>query len=133
MFFNQENTHVSKVVCNRPFNIVWDQISNPQNYPKLYPNWIKSIKKISENRYFVDDQFGQSYEMTLFLNKEFGVVDLQIGKEASRMRIMPLSDDSTVVVHLAKKWSDINQICWFFHKRTTDRDFKNAKAIIEGL
>jgi hypothetical protein len=112
---------------------VWAQISNPLNYADLYPGWIKTIKKTGENSYFVEDQFGSSYPVMTVLNKEFGVVDLHVGKEVSRLRLFELSAGSTAAVHLAKQWEGIGWLGWFFHKRTTDRDLRNAKLKIEAF
>lgn len=131
MVFSQENTYVSKVVVDKPLAMVWAQLSEPSNYARLYPNWIRAIKKTGDNAYFVEDQFGKSYPITVVLSREFGVVDLHIGNEASRLRLFELGPNSTVVVHLAKKWDGIGWLGWFFHKVTTDRDLKNAKRQIE--
>lgn len=103
MINSQVNTHVSKIIINRPYDVVWSKISNPLNYVELYPNWIKTIKKTGENNYHVEDQFCASYSITVVLNKEFGVIDLHIGRETSHQRLFELSTNSTATVHLAKQ------------------------------
>ncbi|MEZ4742898.1 MAG: hypothetical protein R3B45_10705 [Bdellovibrionota bacterium] len=131
LFLNQKPIHISKVIINKPFNFVWEQFSKPENYSILYPNWVKTIKKVNESHYLVHDQFGGSYNIEIVLNREFGVVDLIIGQEVSRSRLMPLDENTTAMVHLAKKWDGIGLLGWFFHKRTTDKDLENAKKQIE--
>lgn len=131
--YNFDEHHITKSVIRKPYDIVWSQLSNPLNYPSLYPNWVKSVKIINENRFWIDDQFGSGYEIKITLNKEFSVIDIEIGTELSQLRILKGVDGSTIVLHLAQKWEKIGFIGWFFHKFTTDKDFKNAKQIIEAL
>jgi hypothetical protein len=127
----QDTVYISKVIVNKPYDLVWSQLSNPTNYARLYPNWVKMIKNTGENQYLVDDQFGNSYPIETELNKDFGVIDLKIGPEASKTRLISLDSNSTAVIHLAKKWNDINFIGWYFHKRTTDKDLNNVKKLLE--
>ena len=129
---NFDNTYTTKVVIDKPFDVVWSWVSDPLKYPKIYPNWVKTITKKSEQNYQVDDQFGGSYDIELIANKDYGIVDLQIGPEASFLRLYRLDEIRTVVIHLAKRWKAESFVIWFFHKITTDKDFKNAKKVIEG-
>jgi len=126
-----KDTYVTEVVINRPYDDVWTWISDPTKYAKLYPNWVKHVEKKSETIFQIDDQFGHSNEASLKAIKESGTIDLQIGSELSRLRIYPLDENRTAIVHLAKRWKNATFIIWFFHRRTTDKDFENAKQVIE--
>jgi len=124
--------YVSSIVIEKPFDVVWSAISNPNSYARLYPNWVKSVNEKDKNTFHVSDQFGGTYDVKLVANQEFGIVDLIIGQETSRSRIYPIDDKRTAITHLATRWKGASPLIWFFHKRTTDRDFKNAKTVIEG-
>jgi len=132
---NLKATYVSEIIVTKPFDIVWQWLSNPLNYEKLYPNWIKKIIIASDGVYKVEDRFGKTYMMDVKLAKEYGIIDLYIhlpsGEEVSQSRVYPLSDTETAVVHVAKRWSGANAFVWFFHKTNTDRDFAHAKKTIE--
>jgi len=129
---NRNDTYVSDVTINRPFDVAWVWLSEPSNYRRLYPNWIKEITPASGDAYKVNDRFGGSYIVTVIRSKEFGIVDLHIGTETSRLRLIPLSAEKTLAVHVATRWTAANALAWFFHKRTTDQDLENAKMIIEA-
>ena len=127
----QKDTHVTQVIIKKPYDEVWSHLSNPLEYNKLYPHWIKKTSLKTPTTFLVDDQFGKSYDVNVFLDKKNGVIDLAIGSELSRMRVFPLDTERTEVIHLAKLWNGANALIWFFHKRTTDRDFYNAKWLLE--
>lgn len=124
--------HVHSISIHKNVKEVWAAFSNPSRYGELYPNWIKSISKVQSDVYYVDDQFGNSYEITLMVSFEFGSIDLQIGDEVSSLRLFPLNKNRTLAVHVAKPWKGIGWVKWFFHKRTIAKDFINAKKIIES-
>lgn len=128
---NSKDTYVSSVTINKPYNDVWDWISNPLTYEKIYPHWVKSVQKVDDAIYHISDQFGHSYNAKLHTNKEYGIVDLMIGKENSRARLIDIDGKRTLVVHIAKRWDGFGHLPWFFHKITTWRDFRTAKKVIE--
>ncbi len=119
------------MTVDRPYEEVWMWISNPIKYSILYPNWIKSIIHISANKYHVEDQFGGSYDIDVLLKHDTGVIDLKIGPETSHLQISSLAQSKTSLIHTARRWEGANALVWFFHKRTTDKDFENAKKVIE--
>jgi len=103
------------------------------NYPQIYPFWLSEIKEVDINSYEGKGPHGE-YKFTRNIEHEFGIVDLKIGDESSRTRLFPLDNESTVVIHLAVRWKDMkNHLAWFFYKRGVDKDFKNAKKVIEEL
>lgn len=128
---NFKGVHTTEIIINKPFEDVWNWISNPLNYETIYPHWIKTASKVDDVTFDVNDQFGKSYKIHLKAIKDSGVVDLEIAPWTSRTRIVPLDGNSTIVVHIAKRAESEGFIQWFFHKLTTDRDFKNAKKVIE--
>lgn len=133
---NRKETYVSEVTINRGLNETWHWVSDPTKYNQLYPHWIKRVAPRGPDLFRVDDQFGQSYDMRVITNRDNGIVDLIIslpsGQETSRSRICALDDKTTAIIHLAHRWAGANALTWFFHKITTDRDFQNAKRIIEN-
>ncbi len=128
---NLNDTYVSAVVVERPFTVVWTWIADPQNYGLLYPHWIKQVLPQGNHLFQVNDQFGKSYGLLLSEDKTWGIVDLQIGEESSRCRLYPLDPHRTLIVHVAKRWKGASFWIWFFHKRTTNRDLKHAKRVME--
>ncbi|MBI4041202.1 MAG: hypothetical protein HY390_04980 [Deltaproteobacteria bacterium] len=128
---NLKDTYISEVVVAKPFDVVWEWISNPLKYAEIYPNWIKSVEQRSQNIFQVQDQFGSTYDIELIANKIYGIVDLSIGPEISRSRLYALDEHRTAIVHFSKRLKNSSLIVWFFHKLTTDKDLKHAKKIIE--
>lgn len=125
------NTHVSAVIIERPFSIVWEWIANPSMYGLLYPHWVKQILPQESHVFLVNDQFGKSYNVVLSEEKTWGIVDLKMAEEGSRIRLYPLDEHRTLLVHVATRWKGASFLMWFFHQRTTDKDLKNAKHVIE--
>jgi len=126
-----KDTHVTKITINKSFPKVWEYISNPLTYSQIYPFWLSEVKKIKNNFYEGKGPHGE-YKFERVIDKNFGIVDLKIGNELSRTRIYPLDKDSTVVIHLGVRWGIMkNPLFWFFYKRDVNKDFKNAKKIIE--
>jgi hypothetical protein len=128
-----KDTHLTKVIIERPYNVVWKIISDPINYPQIYPFWLSKVKKVDSNSYEGKGPHGK-YKFTKIIEHDFGIVDLKLGEESSRTRLFSLDDESTVVIHLGVRWKDMkNPLAWFFYKRGVDKDFKNAKKVIEKL
>lgn len=128
-----KDIHLTRIIIERPYDVVWKIISNPLNYPQIYPFWLSEVKKVDPNSYEGKGPHGE-YKFTRKIEHEFGIVDLQLGEESSRTRLFPLDEGSTVVIHLAVRWKDMNNpLNWFFYKKGVDKDFKNAKKVIEKL
>lgn len=128
---NRKDVYVSSVMIHCPFEVVWVWISDPCRYGQLYPNWIRNVIPKGSQVFRVEDRFGGSYDMILSQHKECGIIDLQMGLESSRSRVYPIDEHRTAVVHLAKRWNEVNLLMWFFHQWTINRDFHHAKRIIE--
>ena len=127
-----KRVHVTDLVIHAPFKSAWTWLSDPLKYPTLYPNWIKTVELIDGDRFKVNDQFGKSYEIRRVLDHEFGIIDIEVGAERSRMRIYSLGEHETGLIHIATRWAGISRLFWFFHQRTTDKDLENAMKVIEA-
>lgn len=128
-----QDIHITKIVVRKPYDKVWAWISNPMNYPRIYPFWIAKIKEIEADSYEAEGSRGHIYKFSRVIEKKFGVVDLKIGEELSRTRLFPLNENNTVIIHLGVRWKQMkNPLFWFFYKRSVDKDFKNTKKIIEN-
>lgn len=124
--------HVYSLVICKNYDFVWQSLSDPLQYKKLFPFWIKDISLQELNIYQVDDRFGHSYPMAFFGNKDYGIINLKIGNEISSLRLFQIGQHSTLLIHIAKRWQDISLIGWIFHKNTVRKDFTNAKKVIEN-
>ena len=101
---NRKNIFISEVMIGRPLGVVWTFLSEPGKYARLYPNWIKTIELVGGDTYKVEDRFGGSNSIAVIRNKEFGVIDLHIGNETSRLRLFAEGDNQTLAVHVARRW-----------------------------
>ena len=41
----REDTHVSSVFVDAPFDIVWAWITNPSRFPTIHPNWTSEVTR----------------------------------------------------------------------------------------
>lgn len=124
--------HITKEIINNSYEKVWRYLSDVSRYAELYPGWVKEVEKIDDNYYKIIGQHGKVYKAKRKLDKEIGIIDLQMGPEVSRTRLIPLEDNKTLALHIGKRWKYFNLLLWFFYKRTVDSDFKNAKKVIEN-
>ncbi|MBM7624241.1 hypothetical protein [Sporohalobacter salinus] len=133
-FINRRNrqVHITKEIINEGYEKVWDSLSDVKKYPKLYPGWVSEVEKIEENYFKINGQYGNIYKAKRELGKEKGIINLKMGPEVSRTRLLSLEDNKTLALHIGERWEDFNLVLWFFYKRTVDSDFKNAKKIIEN-
>ena len=126
------NIHFTNIVIKKLYASVWEWFSEPLNYSQLYPNWVAKVVKIDTNKYEITDKRNQKSLVVLETNKERGSIDLKIGDEISRTRLFVLNGH-TVVIHIGTRWKQMkNPLFWFLYKKTVDKDFKNAKVVIEG-
>ena len=44
----KEEIFIVDVLINADFKKVWALLSDPRNFPKIYPNWLKEIKEVKE-------------------------------------------------------------------------------------
>ena len=97
----------------------------------MYPAWVDKVEKVDEDRYLISDQYNNTYEAKAVLDKEKGIIDLYMEGEVSRTRLVSLSDNETLVVHIGER-EDFNIFAWLYLKKTVNSDFNNAKTVIES-
>lgn len=125
------NIHFTNIVIQKPYEIVWDWLSNPIKYSKIYPNWVAKVNELEKDKYEITDKRNRKSLVIREINKDKGSIDLKIEDEISRTRLFPLNND-TIVIHVGTRWEKMqNPLFWFLYKKTVDKDFKNAKKIIE--
>lgn len=125
------NHHVTKISIEKPYAEVWAWVSQPMNFPKLYPNWVKDITELSENNYEVTMPEGYKHTMESKINKETGSIDFDVNPgEVSRSRLIPLSENETLYIHIAVKGDQPDELFKIIMENV-DKDYINAKAVIE--
>ncbi len=130
------NTHISSLLINVPFDFLWQQLSNPLNFPQLYPHWTSQVESKGNGEFEGVAPEGDLLTITPYISKEQGVIDFKIvaptgNEELSRSRIFPLKTGGCMYIHLAVQWEGIDHEGWEAFKQGTDRDLENARVIIE--
>lgn len=127
------NLHITRTIVHQDFDTVWNHFSEPENYAKLFPNWIVSISKKDTNTYeAVEKHVKEPAKITIEKNKEFGFIKLTIGQEeTSQIRLVPLDENKTLALNIGYRWKGFPYPFWLNFKRSTEADYKNAKHIIE--
>lgn len=123
--------HINKKIISKSYDNVWEWLSKVSNYPKLYPAWVDEVEKVDEDRYLISDQYDNTYEAKAVLDKDKGIIDLYMEGEVSRTRLVSLTDNETLVVHIGER-EDFNIFAWLYLKKTVNSDFNNAKTVIES-
>jgi hypothetical protein len=127
-------TYITKVIIDRPYEIVWKWLADLNTYAKLYPKWIRTISPVAGDEFLVTSpHMAESYRIKAHANEEWGVIDVHFSnrKEVSRTRILRLSENQTAVIHLGTKWEGFNWFLWIIYQFNVDSDFMNAKQFIE--
>lgn len=126
-----KNIHFTNIVIQKPYAVVWNWLSDPMKYPKLYPGWAARTEKVGKDKYEITNKQNRKSIVVRKMNRGKGAIDLIIGDELSQTRIFPLKSD-TIVVHIGSRWKQMrNPISWLLYKSTVNSDFKNAKKIME--
>lgn len=130
-----EDTHVSSVFIAADYDTVWERITDPTNFPELYPHWTTSVKP-EEGRYRGIGSEGDEFLIEPRLDEEFGVVDFEIDAggpiERSRSRLFDVDEHSCLLVHVAVRWEGIDDRDWQEHKRGTDEDLARMERLVEA-
>lgn len=129
-------TYVSSVQFCLPYTVAWSQLSNPLNFPLLYPHWVQRMEP-SGSAYKGVAPSDASFTVVPHLNEDFGIIDFEIiddiGQvELSRSRLFPLKSGGCFLVHLAVRWDGVDEAYWQEHQAATDADLENAKQILEA-
>ena len=124
--------HVTKIEINKPYEQAWEWVSNPSNFSKLYPHWVKSISQIGDDEFEVTMPNDYKHTMVQIKNKELGTIDFDINPgETSRSRLIPLSESKTLHIHIAVKGNQPDELFKIISENT-DNDYLNAKKVIEA-
>lgn len=136
----RQDTHVSSVLVDAPFDAVWAWITDPVRFPIIYPNWTSEIRKVTAadgERYEGVAPNGDRFEIVPRLDRAHGVVDFGIVNEGGTAelsraaRVLPLKEGGCVIVHLAYRLEGVNEVFWEHFKAGTDTDLEHAKDVIE--
>lgn len=106
----REDTHVSSVFVDAPFDIVWAWITDPLRFPTIYPNWTSEVTRGPRGEgYEGVAPNGDTFKIVPKLDRAHGVADFEIvdeegNVELSRARVFPLKAGGCAIIHLAYRW-----------------------------
>jgi hypothetical protein len=134
---SEQDTYVSSVHIEASFDTVWDQVTDPLNFPEMYPAWTTEVEKVDENTYYGTGPGGDEFVIRPDLNQKFGIVDFTVEAdqdvEQSRSRLFNVDENACVFIHLAVRWDKIADEEWETHKQGTDDDLERMKRIVETM
>jgi hypothetical protein len=134
---SEQDTYVSSVFIEASFDAIWDQITDPLNFPEIYPAWTTEVEKVDENTYHGTGPGGDEFVIRPELNRKFGIVDFTVEAgqdiEQSRSRLFDVDENTCVLVHLAVRWNEIDDEQWEIHKRGTNDDLERLKRLVESM
>ncbi len=92
------------------------------------------IEKQRENIYQAKEKHVKNPVLiSIEKNKDYGYIKLTIGKsETSQIRIIPLEKDKTLTMNIGYRWKGFPYPFWLNFKRSTDKDYQNARKVIEN-
>lgn len=133
---NRNDTYICHQRFSAPFETVWDLLTDPMRFPRVYPSWVAKITPSGE-RYLVVDPSGEQFSLIPITAKDYGVVDFKIidaqgHVEIARSRIFRLRTGGCILVHVAVRWEGCDDATWEAYKRDIDKDLKNAHAVVEA-
>ncbi|MBW3578937.1 MAG: hypothetical protein KY462_14590 [Actinobacteria bacterium] len=128
--------HVSTVHYGIPFDLLWSHLSDPLQFPHLYPNWTTQVDRADEASFRGVGPGGDTFRIIQRLNRDHGVIDFEIiaeggETEVSRSRLFPLPGRSCLYVHVATRSSRMDDAFWNDFKCATDQDVENARRLLE--
>ena len=132
----EDGTYVSNVFIEASFDTVWERITDPSNFPEIYPAWTTEVETIDEDTYRGKGPDGDEFTIRPKLNREFGIVDFDVeadgNVERSRSRLFDVDEHACELVHLAVRWEGVDDEHWERHERGTDNDLERMKRLIES-
>ena len=96
---------VSTVYFAAPFDLVWERLSDPLHFPRLYPRWTSRVACLGPGFYVGIGPAGERFAISPRLSREHGVIDPAIaapGAEVAlvRSRAFPGETGGATYVHL---------------------------------
>ena len=74
----EQDTHVSSVFVGAGFDAVWERITDPLQFPELYPTWTEAVEAIAPDTYRGRGPEGEEFDIRPTLDRELGVVDFEV-------------------------------------------------------
>lgn len=131
----EDDTYGSSVFIEASFDTVWERITDPRNFPEMYPAWATEVEVINSDTFRGRGPDGDEFLIRPKLNHEFGVVDFDVeaggNVERSRSRLFDMADNACELVHLAVRWEGVDDRDWEEPKRGTDDDLERMKRLME--
>lgn len=131
----ENDTYVSCVFIRTRFDTVWERITDPRNFPEMYPAWTSEVEVIDEGTYRGKGPDGDEFLIRPKLHHEFGIVDFDVEAggtiERSRSRLFDVGENACELVHLAVRWEGLDDGDWERHKQGTDDDLERMRRLIE--
>ena len=78
MTTTHDRTHASSVFVAADFQTVRERITDPLEFPALYPIWTTDIERINEDHYRGLGPAGDEFVIRPFLDRKHGIVDFDI-------------------------------------------------------
>lgn len=133
---SREDVHVSTVFVEAGYDVVWILVSDPLNFPDIYPSWTSEVTQ-REGEYAARGPGGDEFLIHPELDRGYGVVDFEMDLggvvERSRSRLFGAGDDACVLVHVAVRWEGVDDDAWRRHREATDSDLERMKEFAESV
>ena len=129
-------TRVSTVFFAAPFDLVWERLSDPLHFPRLFPRWTSRVACLGPGFYVGIGPAGDRFAISPRLSREHGVIDLAIAApgaevELVRSRLFPDETGDCIYVHLAVRPAGVDDEAWAARLRATEADLEHARRLLE--
>ena len=133
----REDSHVCAVFVGAAPGVVWRWVTDPLNFPTIYPNWTASVEASTDGGYAATGAAGDRFLILPQLDRRHGVIDFEVvdgdgNVELSRSRLFEMKGGGATLIHLAVRWEGVDDAAWERHRRGTEDDLANAKRVIEA-
>lgn len=131
----RDDLHVSTVFVEAGFEEVWRLVSDPLNFPEIYPSWADEVT-CGDGEYTARGPEGDEFVIRPELDRRYGVVDYEVevgdAVERSRSRLFSAGRNACLLVHVAVRWDGVDDDAWKRHQRDTDSDLERMKEAAES-
>lgn len=132
---HRKDVHLSTVFIEEAFEEVWGLVSDPMNFPEIYPSWTSEVTH-EDGGYNARGPGGDEFVINPQLDRGHGVVDFEVeagdAVERSRSRLFSAGKDACVLVHVAVRWEGADDDAWRRHRMATDSDLERMKEVAES-
>jgi len=135
MPLGESSSHLISVFFGVPADLVWPWLSNPLQFPRLYPSWVKRVEWLGPAFYVAVGTTGSRFVLRPRLCQETGVIDIEIVTpgakvEVTRGRLFPVSG-GCLFVHVASRWEGEDEASWAIRRRAVEGDLARAARELE--